>query len=265
YYYGYRYYSPSLGRWISRDTIEEEGGINLYAFLENNPVNKLDCLGMIFVNFVTIDETGETRWVQHPSEVLSLEIPAYKAKGTFDPQTVRPYYCGWQRNLIGVDIVLSIRIRHSVRPEEEYPPGTYAGYNLHVKNGEVLRSRGNRNLSKEAVDKHEHGHAKGYWMAAKPEIERVFGALPVAGWHRRQSSRDAEAKRLQKIHDDIVNRPDIKKVIIEEADKATLRYFEKRAGLYDVVNPPFAKQDLTFLASIMVANNLIMYGEKSDE
>ena len=30
YYYGYRYYSPSLGRWISRDPIEEEGGVNLY-------------------------------------------------------------------------------------------------------------------------------------------------------------------------------------------------------------------------------------------
>ena len=29
YYYGYRYYSPSLGRWISRDPIEEEGGLNL--------------------------------------------------------------------------------------------------------------------------------------------------------------------------------------------------------------------------------------------
>ena len=29
YYYGYRYYSPSLGRWISRDPIEEEGGVNL--------------------------------------------------------------------------------------------------------------------------------------------------------------------------------------------------------------------------------------------
>ena len=31
YYYGYRYYSPSLGRWISRDPIEEAGGFNLYG------------------------------------------------------------------------------------------------------------------------------------------------------------------------------------------------------------------------------------------
>ena len=36
YYYGYRYYSPSLGRWISRAPIKEEGGGNLYAFCVNN-------------------------------------------------------------------------------------------------------------------------------------------------------------------------------------------------------------------------------------
>ena len=45
YYYGYRYYSPSLGRWISRDPIEEQGGLNLYAFVNNDPVNRVDWLG----------------------------------------------------------------------------------------------------------------------------------------------------------------------------------------------------------------------------
>ena len=45
YYYGYRYYSPELGRWLTRDPIEEDGGDNLYAFCENNGVNKYDCLG----------------------------------------------------------------------------------------------------------------------------------------------------------------------------------------------------------------------------
>jgi len=28
-YYGLRYYSPSTGRWLNHDPIEEEGGINL--------------------------------------------------------------------------------------------------------------------------------------------------------------------------------------------------------------------------------------------
>ncbi len=30
-YYNYRHYSPSLGRFLSRDPIEEQGGLNLYA------------------------------------------------------------------------------------------------------------------------------------------------------------------------------------------------------------------------------------------
>jgi RHS repeat-associated protein len=42
YYYGYRYYSPRLGRWVSRDPIGEEGGLNLYAFLANGPFDSID-------------------------------------------------------------------------------------------------------------------------------------------------------------------------------------------------------------------------------
>ncbi|MFN0138233.1 MAG: RHS repeat-associated core domain-containing protein [Phycisphaerae bacterium] len=34
-YYGYRYYSARLGRWLSRDPIGEVGGINLYGFVGN--------------------------------------------------------------------------------------------------------------------------------------------------------------------------------------------------------------------------------------
>ena len=38
-------YMPSLGRFISRDPIEEKGGLNLYAFCENDPINNWDYLG----------------------------------------------------------------------------------------------------------------------------------------------------------------------------------------------------------------------------
>ena len=44
-YYGYRWYSPSLGRWINRDPIEESGGMNLYGFVGNDGVNRTDVLG----------------------------------------------------------------------------------------------------------------------------------------------------------------------------------------------------------------------------
>ena len=45
YYSGYRYYSPRLGRWITRDPIEEMGGRNLFGFVENNPLNQIDLNG----------------------------------------------------------------------------------------------------------------------------------------------------------------------------------------------------------------------------
>ncbi len=47
YYYGHRYYNPLTGRWLSKDPIEEEGGVNLYGFAGNDGVNKWDYLGML--------------------------------------------------------------------------------------------------------------------------------------------------------------------------------------------------------------------------
>jgi hypothetical protein len=46
-YYGYRYYDAITGRWPSRDPIEERGGMNLYGFVANTPVLKVDHLGLI--------------------------------------------------------------------------------------------------------------------------------------------------------------------------------------------------------------------------
>ena len=45
-YYGFRYYSPDLGRWINRDPIGEDGGFNLYGMVGNDAVNRVDYLGL---------------------------------------------------------------------------------------------------------------------------------------------------------------------------------------------------------------------------
>ncbi len=46
YNYGYRYYSPQIGRWLSKDPIEERGGNNLYIFAGNNGIGSMDLLGL---------------------------------------------------------------------------------------------------------------------------------------------------------------------------------------------------------------------------
>lgn len=42
----YRGYNPTLGRWTTRDPIGEAGGIGLYVYLGNDPVGRIDPLGL---------------------------------------------------------------------------------------------------------------------------------------------------------------------------------------------------------------------------
>jgi RHS repeat-associated protein len=66
-YYGYRFYNPALGRWMTRDPLGERGGINpygfvdsvgkpfsgtnLYTFTDNSPVNAIDPDGLLTIYY----------------------------------------------------------------------------------------------------------------------------------------------------------------------------------------------------------------------
>ena len=47
---GRRYYSTDLGRWMNRDPIGEDGGVNLYLAVENAMTNHMDALGQFTVS-----------------------------------------------------------------------------------------------------------------------------------------------------------------------------------------------------------------------
>ena len=68
-YYGYRFYSPMMGRWITRDPLGETGGINLYGFVGNNPINSLDTLGLISM----MDDSSY--WQKFKKEPLPIPAP----------------------------------------------------------------------------------------------------------------------------------------------------------------------------------------------
>jgi RHS repeat-associated protein len=44
-----RPFDPATGRWLSRDPIGEDGGINLYAYTDNDPIDGIDPWGLFSV------------------------------------------------------------------------------------------------------------------------------------------------------------------------------------------------------------------------
>jgi RHS repeat-associated protein len=46
YDFGGRFYEPNFQRWINRDPIQEAGGVNLYTFVDNSPLNAIDLFGL---------------------------------------------------------------------------------------------------------------------------------------------------------------------------------------------------------------------------
>jgi RHS repeat-associated protein len=50
YYYGFRFYDPDTGRWLNRNRLGERRGLNLYGFVGNDGIDKVDSDGrMSFV------------------------------------------------------------------------------------------------------------------------------------------------------------------------------------------------------------------------
>ena len=52
YYYLMRFYHPPNHRWLNRDPIEEEGGVNLYAFCGNNSNSHIDLYGCSLFDYL---------------------------------------------------------------------------------------------------------------------------------------------------------------------------------------------------------------------
>ncbi|MFC0017456.1 RHS repeat domain-containing protein [Roseibacillus persicicus] len=87
-YYGYRYYDPVTGRWLSRDPIEERGGINLYGMVGNNAVGKWDVLGMVAAPKWYSRDAAKSDWGAKKGFGLRPDVPG--------ASNVGPYQLGWE-------------------------------------------------------------------------------------------------------------------------------------------------------------------------
>ena len=91
FYCARRYYDPRLQRFINHDPIQERGGLNLYAYCGNNPINRVDPLGLFPVQEGDTNPTG----VNGPPD-LTITVqtdpcggkPKVTISNNDDPQTI---------------------------------------------------------------------------------------------------------------------------------------------------------------------------------
>jgi RHS repeat-associated protein len=72
YYYGYRFYDPYLQRWVNRDPIRERGGINVFAFVRNAPLNGRDAWGLITDDSIAFECDRRNKQITERNAVLQL-------------------------------------------------------------------------------------------------------------------------------------------------------------------------------------------------
>ena len=69
-YYGYRYYQPIAGRWLSRDPVEERGGANLNVAVRNDMLDRVDVLGLVVVG-----TTPHGYWANNDVAIDPIQLP----------------------------------------------------------------------------------------------------------------------------------------------------------------------------------------------
>ena len=85
-YYGYRWYDAGAGRWINRDPIEEDGGVNLYGFVGNDGRLNIDYLGLFGYELLCKD--CSVLWRCKFRHLVTIEYPPASSGSVITPMIV---------------------------------------------------------------------------------------------------------------------------------------------------------------------------------
>jgi RHS repeat-associated protein len=176
YYYGFRYYSPELGRWPSRDPIWEQGGLNLYGFAQNSPLNYVDTHGLSCVRYWSWEDDMFGPGA-HPIDVASgSDIPIDEDLASGGPwgffsSEVTP---GFEGEKCSIEVLLEIHIQPGL-PASPTSGAFYYYYRHKAVAGTHTLTGGNGwstapggKPTRASVVFHEQAHADAFFDHTKP-------------------------------------------------------------------------------------------------
>ncbi|WP_258188117.1 RHS repeat-associated core domain-containing protein [Vibrio splendidus] len=82
---GRHLYMPNLGRWLNRDPLQEQGGINLYAYVDGDPLGYVDPDGRFAVAML------------HPAVAIPVSYVVCRALGGCEIPNL-PDWPSWQNS-----------------------------------------------------------------------------------------------------------------------------------------------------------------------
>jgi RHS repeat-associated protein len=199
-YYAYRYYDQVTGRWPARDPIEEEGGINLYGFVYNNPNDWIDYLGW---NPLAPQSEIDNHGYRRSMEARNKTRDSHNEVGG-DRRYYRREYCGiicckggetkstnphggtrptWKRDKSGMqqtgqstcDPFFDVDKQKAVTCEGEFGSGwmLVAGYHSHTKSEVFSTNRPGENIATDQDWAETHGNL--YLGSPSGNVSRMDG------------------------------------------------------------------------------------------
>lgn len=103
YYYGYRYYQPWVGRWLSADPAGTVDGLNLYAMVGSNPVTFRDSDGRVkdetFESFFGKDFSALDAYIKFPDIFKGQAAPMKFTGNVHVDEAKRKLTVSWERRV----------------------------------------------------------------------------------------------------------------------------------------------------------------------
>ena len=88
----YRAYNPTIGRWLGRDPIGEDGGLNLYRYVSNDPTGRTDLLGLLDLELHSPADRGRLAGPRLPDDPATITVFGHGYIGHIDDQRQAPTY-----------------------------------------------------------------------------------------------------------------------------------------------------------------------------